>query len=157
LSSLSSVEAFAHEFGALHLPLNLLINNAGIMATPFQQTVDGIDMQVGTNHLGHFCERNNCRSTRRKESAAVREKWSSVRLMTAGLVPCAVLCRPHAAADASAASWRSLTHCERLFHGSQDGEHDGWHIGSCFQTNAEGVWSLVSARINSHVGTTALR
>jgi NAD(P)-dependent dehydrogenase (short-subunit alcohol dehydrogenase family) len=54
LGSLSSVEAFAREFQALRLPLNILINNAGIMNTPFQQTVDGFDAQLGTNHLGHF-------------------------------------------------------------------------------------------------------
>lgn len=56
LSSLQSVEEFAANFQALNLPLKLLINNAGIMATPYQQTKDGFEIQFGTNHLGHFCQ-----------------------------------------------------------------------------------------------------
>jgi NAD(P)-dependent dehydrogenase (short-subunit alcohol dehydrogenase family) len=52
LSSLESVRRFA---GALEVgELALLINNAGIMMTPQQQTADGFELQFGTNHLGHF-------------------------------------------------------------------------------------------------------
>ncbi|XP_060176517.1 short-chain dehydrogenase TIC 32 B, chloroplastic-like [Lycium barbarum] len=54
LSSLKSVKAFADNFLALNLPLNILINNAGIMFCPFQLSKDGIEMQFATNHLGHF-------------------------------------------------------------------------------------------------------
>ncbi|MCD7446555.1 Short-chain dehydrogenase TIC 32 B, chloroplastic [Datura stramonium] len=54
LSSLKSVKAFADTFLALNLPLNILINNAGIMFCPFQLSEDGIEMQFATNHLGHF-------------------------------------------------------------------------------------------------------
>nr|GEU29881.1 hypothetical protein [Tanacetum cinerariifolium] len=54
LSSLKSVRAFADSFLALNLPLNILINNAGIMFCPFQLSQDGIEMQFATNHLGHF-------------------------------------------------------------------------------------------------------
>ncbi|KAH0779217.1 hypothetical protein KY290_005644 [Solanum tuberosum] len=54
LSSLKSVKAFADNFLALNLPLNILINNAGIMFCPFQLSEDGIEMQFATNHLGHF-------------------------------------------------------------------------------------------------------
>jgi NAD(P)-dependent dehydrogenase (short-subunit alcohol dehydrogenase family) len=54
LASLSSVRAFSQRFLASHVSLDLLINNAGVMAAPYQRTVDGFELQFGTNHLGHF-------------------------------------------------------------------------------------------------------
>lgn len=54
LSDLASVRAFAEAFNANYEQLHLLINNAGVMALPYQQTADGFEMQFGTNHLGHF-------------------------------------------------------------------------------------------------------
>ncbi|KAG6507758.1 hypothetical protein ZIOFF_033110 [Zingiber officinale] len=54
LSSLKSVRAFAEKFLAMDLPLNILINNAGVMYCPFQLSEDGIEMQFATNHVGHF-------------------------------------------------------------------------------------------------------
>jgi NAD(P)-dependent dehydrogenase (short-subunit alcohol dehydrogenase family) len=52
LGSLDSVRAFAAALDAGGL--DLLINNAGIMMTPQQETADGFELQFGTNHLGHF-------------------------------------------------------------------------------------------------------
>lgn len=55
LSSLDSVRAFAAEFQNQFDRLDLLINNAGVMALPKRlETADGFEMQFGTNHLGHF-------------------------------------------------------------------------------------------------------
>ncbi|KAL9225325.1 hypothetical protein vseg_001267 [Gypsophila vaccaria] len=54
LSSMDSVTKFASKFNSSGLPLNLLINNAGIMATPFTLSKDKIELQFATNHLGHF-------------------------------------------------------------------------------------------------------
>jgi NAD(P)-dependent dehydrogenase (short-subunit alcohol dehydrogenase family) len=54
LADLASVRAFAGSFAAKHARLDLLINNAGVMAIPFKKTVDGFEMQIGTNHFGHF-------------------------------------------------------------------------------------------------------
>jgi len=54
LADLSSVRHFAHEFAAHHQSLHLLLNNAGVMWTPHLKTVDGFELQFGTNHLGHF-------------------------------------------------------------------------------------------------------
>lgn len=55
LNSLSSVREFANEFlKASGNKLNILINNAGIMATPEAKTADGFESQLGTNHLAHF-------------------------------------------------------------------------------------------------------
>uniref|UniRef100_A0A453DZX1 Short-chain dehydrogenase TIC 32, chloroplastic n=1 Tax=Aegilops tauschii subsp. strangulata TaxID=200361 RepID=A0A453DZX1_AEGTS len=54
LSSLKSVRAFADQFNSMNLPLNILINNAGVMFCPFQLSEDEVEMQFATNHLGHF-------------------------------------------------------------------------------------------------------
>ncbi|XP_077225711.1 short-chain dehydrogenase TIC 32, chloroplastic-like [Tasmannia lanceolata] len=54
LSSMASVRKFASEFKSRGLSLNILINNAGIMATPYKLSEDGIEMQFATNHIGHF-------------------------------------------------------------------------------------------------------
>jgi NAD(P)-dependent dehydrogenase (short-subunit alcohol dehydrogenase family) len=54
LASLDSVRSFAERFGRAHDGLDLLINNAGVMAPPRHQTADGFELQLGTNHLGHF-------------------------------------------------------------------------------------------------------
>ena len=55
LSSLQSVQDFMIEFNKLNVDVNVLINNAGIMALPeYNETKDGIEKQWGVNHLGHF-------------------------------------------------------------------------------------------------------
>lgn len=54
LSSQTSVAAFADQYLSEHGQLHILINNAAVMACPFSTTVDGFEMQFGTNHLGHF-------------------------------------------------------------------------------------------------------
>jgi NAD(P)-dependent dehydrogenase (short-subunit alcohol dehydrogenase family) len=54
LASLASVRAFAARFTAGGRKLDLLINNAGVMAPPRRLTTDNFEMQFGTNHLGHF-------------------------------------------------------------------------------------------------------
>jgi NAD(P)-dependent dehydrogenase (short-subunit alcohol dehydrogenase family) len=54
LQDLSSVRTFADSVDEV----DVLINNAGIMAVPYAQTVDGFESQIGTNHLGHFALTN---------------------------------------------------------------------------------------------------
>lgn len=54
LGSFASIRAFADRFLAQHSRLDILINNAGIMACPKGLTEDGVELQFGTNHLGHF-------------------------------------------------------------------------------------------------------
>jgi NAD(P)-dependent dehydrogenase (short-subunit alcohol dehydrogenase family) len=54
LASLSSVRSFAGAYIARHRALDVLCNNAGVMALPYRKTADGFEMQFGTNHLGHF-------------------------------------------------------------------------------------------------------
>lgn len=55
LADLQSVRSFAGETSE---PLDILVANAGVMAVPMQRTVDGFELQVGTNHLGHFALAN---------------------------------------------------------------------------------------------------
>jgi NAD(P)-dependent dehydrogenase (short-subunit alcohol dehydrogenase family) len=55
LADLASVREFADEWQG---PIDLLINNAGVMMLPEQRTKDGFEMQFGTNHLGHFALTN---------------------------------------------------------------------------------------------------
>jgi len=54
LASLNSVRACAEGLLKKGEPFDVLIANAGVMATPFGHTADGFEMQFGTNHLGHF-------------------------------------------------------------------------------------------------------
>jgi retinol dehydrogenase-12 len=66
LSSLASVKAFASDFKKLGIPLHTLVLNAGVMKSPgsefigknltygFDTTVDGFEMHIGVNHIGHF-------------------------------------------------------------------------------------------------------
>jgi NAD(P)-dependent dehydrogenase (short-subunit alcohol dehydrogenase family) len=54
LADLASVRACADKLNADETAIDVLINNAGVMAVPYQATADGFEMQLGTNHLGHF-------------------------------------------------------------------------------------------------------
>ena len=50
----ASIDAFAERFAASGRPLHMLVNNAGIMATPLVRDPRGFESQLATNHLGHF-------------------------------------------------------------------------------------------------------
>ncbi len=54
LADLSSIDTAAAEVATRTDRLDGLVNNAGVMAIPYRQTLDGFEMQLGTNHLGHF-------------------------------------------------------------------------------------------------------
>lgn len=54
LSSTASVREFAAWLLERHPRVDVLVNNAGVMATPLGRTADGFETQFGTNHLGHF-------------------------------------------------------------------------------------------------------
>jgi NAD(P)-dependent dehydrogenase (short-subunit alcohol dehydrogenase family) len=54
LASLASVREAAHVIADSHPAIDVLVNNAGLMAVPEATTADGFEMQLGVNHLGHF-------------------------------------------------------------------------------------------------------
>jgi len=54
LTDLSSVKEFADSFRKKYKKLDILINNAGVMVPPYSKTKDGFELQMGTNHMGHF-------------------------------------------------------------------------------------------------------
>ncbi len=54
LADLSSVRQFVGNFCSNYDKLDILVNNTGVMAVPYQKTVDGFEMQFGVNHLGYF-------------------------------------------------------------------------------------------------------
>src|SRR5277367_634618 len=54
LADLVSVRRAAEQVLSGHARLDMLVNNAGVMGTPYRQTPDGFELQMATNHLGHF-------------------------------------------------------------------------------------------------------
>lgn len=54
VASLDSIHAGAERILAAHRTIDILVNNAGVMGLPERRTVDGFELQLGTNHLGHF-------------------------------------------------------------------------------------------------------
>ncbi|XP_055827418.1 short-chain dehydrogenase TIC 32, chloroplastic-like [Solanum dulcamara] len=80
LSSLASVRNFASNYISLGLPLNLLINNAGIMATPFALSKDKIELQFATNHVGHFLLTNLLLDTMKKTARESRKEGRIVNV-----------------------------------------------------------------------------
>ena len=54
LASLASIRAAVERLKKSVTKVDILINNAGVMMCPLSQTEDGFEMQIGTNHFGHF-------------------------------------------------------------------------------------------------------
>lgn len=86
LSSQKSVKAFADLVKQDYHQLDLLINNAGIMMTPFKLTEDGFENQLATNYLGHFALTGyllpllkNTENSRVVSLSSLAHKWSDIR------------------------------------------------------------------------------
>src|SRR6266852_1462082 len=77
LASLKSVRACTDALLAKGAPFDVLIANAGVMATPFGHTTDGFETQFGTNHLGHFVLVNRI-------APLIREGGRLINLASAG-------------------------------------------------------------------------
>jgi NAD(P)-dependent dehydrogenase (short-subunit alcohol dehydrogenase family) len=87
LGSLASVAEFAQRFAAQHGRLDLLINNAGVMAPPLRQTTsDGFELQFGTNYLAHFALTAHLLPLLRKAGAARVVNLSSIAHRVRGAI-----------------------------------------------------------------------
>ncbi|TYK16634.1 short-chain dehydrogenase TIC 32 [Cucumis melo var. makuwa] len=84
LSSMESVRKFAADYIASGRPLNILMNNAGVMATPFTLSHDGIELQFATNHLGHFLLTNLLLETMKKTVLESKKEGRIVNLSSEG-------------------------------------------------------------------------
>ncbi|KAK8618103.1 hypothetical protein V6N13_115977 [Hibiscus sabdariffa] len=84
LSSMASVRKFASKFQSSNLPLNILINNAGVMATPFMLSHDNIELQFATNHLGHFLLTNLLLETMKRTARESKREGRIVNLSSEG-------------------------------------------------------------------------
>uniref|UniRef100_K7LDP8 Uncharacterized protein n=1 Tax=Glycine max TaxID=3847 RepID=K7LDP8_SOYBN len=80
LSSMESVRTFASQFNSRGLPLNILVNNAGIMATPFKLSKDKIELQFATNHIGHFLLTNLLLETMKRTAIEQRKEGRVVNV-----------------------------------------------------------------------------
>lgn len=58
LADLSSIRSFARDLPSKVEGVDVLLNNAGVMGTPRRRTADGFELQIGTNHLGHYALTN---------------------------------------------------------------------------------------------------
>jgi NAD(P)-dependent dehydrogenase (short-subunit alcohol dehydrogenase family) len=85
LASLKSVRACADKLLAKGEPLDVVIANAGVMATPFGHTADGFETQFGTNHLGHFVFVNRIASLIRKGGRLINLSSAGHRLSNVDL------------------------------------------------------------------------
>ncbi|KAJ8768545.1 hypothetical protein K2173_022652 [Erythroxylum novogranatense] len=84
LCSMASVRKFANEYNSLRSPLNLLINNAGVMANLFSLSADNIEMQFATNHIGHFLLTNLLLETMKRTARESQKEGRIVNLSSEG-------------------------------------------------------------------------
>lgn len=85
LASLASVRAFAARYAAEGRPLDLLVNNAGVMLPTREVTSDGFEAHFGTNHLGHFLLTNLLLEPLRASGAARVVNVASEAMQMSGL------------------------------------------------------------------------
>jgi NAD(P)-dependent dehydrogenase (short-subunit alcohol dehydrogenase family) len=86
LSDLNSVREFTAEYKAKHDRLHVLLNNAGIMMCPEWKTVQGFEVQFGTNHLGHFLLTTGLLDTLKASAPARIVRISSIRAGPVSLI-----------------------------------------------------------------------
>jgi len=124
LASLKSVRACADRLVDRGEPFDVVIANAGVMATPFGHTVDGFETQFGTNHLGHFVLVNRIASLIRKGGRLVNLSSAGHRRANVNLEDPNFERTPY---DPMVAYGRSKT-ANILFAVAFDARHRGWGV-----------------------------
>ncbi|KAK4400794.1 Short-chain dehydrogenase, chloroplastic [Sesamum angolense] len=84
LGSFASIRKFASEYNSSGCPLNILINNAGVMAPPFMLSQENIELQFATNHLGHFLLTNLLLDNMKKTACESHKEGRIVNLSSEG-------------------------------------------------------------------------
>ncbi|XP_061352838.1 short-chain dehydrogenase TIC 32, chloroplastic-like isoform X1 [Gastrolobium bilobum] len=84
LSSMASVRKFVSQFNSSGLPLNILINNAGICSTRFMLSKDNIELQFATNYLGHFLLTNLLLDTMKKTAHESKKEGRIINVSSEG-------------------------------------------------------------------------
>ncbi|KAL0447940.1 UNVERIFIED_CONTAM: Short-chain dehydrogenase, chloroplastic [Sesamum latifolium] len=84
LGSFASIRKFASDYNSSGLPLNILINNAGVMAPPFMLSQENIELQFATNHLGHFLLTNLLLDNMKKTARESQKEGRIVNLSSEG-------------------------------------------------------------------------
>ncbi|KAL0371781.1 UNVERIFIED_CONTAM: Short-chain dehydrogenase, chloroplastic [Sesamum calycinum] len=84
LGSFASIRKFALEYNSSGRPLNILINNAGVMAPPFMLSQENIELQFATNHLGHFLLTNLLLDNMKKTARESHKEGRIVNLSSEG-------------------------------------------------------------------------
>ncbi|EXB93845.1 Short-chain dehydrogenase TIC 32 [Morus notabilis] len=84
LSSFPSVRKFASDFNSCGLPLNILVNNAGVATGAFKLSKDNMELQFATNHLGHFLLTNLLLDTMKKTASESGKEGRIVNVSSAG-------------------------------------------------------------------------
>ncbi|XP_020224336.1 short-chain dehydrogenase TIC 32, chloroplastic [Cajanus cajan] len=84
LSSMASIRNFASKFNSSGLSLNILINNAGVCATPFTLSKDNIELQFAINYIGHFLLTNMLLDNMKKTTQESKKQGRIVNVSSAG-------------------------------------------------------------------------
>lgn len=104
LSDLDSVAAFATAFASKYERLDLLVNNAGVMVPPLGRTKQGFELQLGTNHFGHFALTGRLLRAATDPEAESGSFWGPSRFFELNGPPARARI-PKRAQDEAAAAW----------------------------------------------------
>jgi NAD(P)-dependent dehydrogenase (short-subunit alcohol dehydrogenase family) len=142
LGNPDSIDRFAEGFQRSNRALNLLINNAGVMATPLTRDERGYELQFATNHLGHF--------------QLTARLWEALKNSSGARVVALSSCIPAESSPTSQIYDRRRVKRARHLSRKWRGQGSGCHQGSRAFENSRGaattIWAAVSPQLNGKGG-----